>query len=246
MPGWPADCARDSPPPRVDPVRPRVDEGAAAALSRLQPVMLPGPAGLLEGLLQERGARDHALAALVCHPHPLYGGTLHNKVAHRIASVLHGLDAAVLRFNFRGVGRSQGRFDRGEGELEDARAALAFLRERYPAARLWVAGFSFGAWVAARLAASAPGVERMVLVAPPVKTASFEVLRTSTVSKLVLQGTRDYVCPLEALEREVPTWAKPKELIRVAGATHFFDRQLGALAQAMDQGLSGPAKGVAS
>ena len=208
--------------------------------------MLPGPAGRLEGLLQERDARDHAWVALVCHPHPLYGGTMHNKVVHRMASVLHALDGAVLRFNFRGVGRSQGRFDRGQGELEDARAALAFMRDRYAGARSRLGGFSFGAWVAARLAASEPEVEWMVLAAPPVGTESFEVLRGSAVRKLVLQGTRDDVCPLEALEREYPTWAEPKELIRIPGATHFFDKQLGALAQAMDQALSGPTKDATS
>jgi hypothetical protein len=208
--------------------------------------MLPGPLGLLEGLLQERSGRDHALAAVVCHPHPLYGGTMHNKVVHRMASVLHGLDAAVLRFNFRGAGRSQGKFDGGDGELEDARAALAFLRSRYAGARCWAAGFSFGSWVAARLAASEPDVERLVLTAPPVRTQSFEVLRTSTVPKLVLQGTRDDVCPLEALELEYATWAGPKELVRIHSANHFFDRQLGALAQAMDQALIGPAKEVTS
>ena len=212
-----------------------------ATVSRLQSISLPGPVGTLEGLLQECDAHDHRLAAVVCHPHPLYGGTLHNKVVHRVASVLHGLGAAVLRFNFRGVGGSAGHFDRGQGELDDARAAFAYLCDRYPSARYWIAGFSFGSWVAARLAASEPGVERMLLVAPPVRTSSFEVLRTSAKPKLVVQGTRDDVCPLEALEAEYPTWAEPKELVRIPDASHFFDRQLGALAKAMDQALAGPA-----
>ena len=127
----------------------------------------------------------------------------------------------------------------GEGELEDARAALGFLRARHPAARAWVAGFSFGAWVAARLAASEPGVERMILVAPPVGTSSFEALRGSPVPKHVFQGSADTVCPLASLEREFPTWAEPRELIRVPGATHFFDRQLGALAEALSHALAG-------
>ncbi|TMQ67586.1 MAG: alpha/beta fold hydrolase [Candidatus Eisenbacteria bacterium] len=220
-------------------------EGPSSIGPRLISTTVPGPAGALEGLLTERDI-EHALAAVVCHPHPLYGGTLHNKVVHRLASVLHGLGAAVLRFNFRGVGLSQGRFDGSEGEVEDARAALTFLEERHPSARLWAAGFSFGSWVAARLAASERRVERLVLVAPPVESKSFDFLRAAKVPKLVIQGEDDDVCPLASLEREYPAWAEPKELARVAGANHFFDRQLGALAKVLDQVLSGPAKGSTS
>jgi alpha/beta superfamily hydrolase len=210
-----------------------------SAATRLQAVSIPGPAGRLEGLIQEREPAPPGFVALVCHPHPRYGGTMHNKVCHRVASTLHDLGGAVLRFNFRGVGHSAGVYDRGEGELEDARAALGFLRARHPAARAWVAGFSFGAWVAARLAASEAGVERMILVAPPVGTSSFEALRGSPVPKHVFQGSADTVCPLASLEREFPTWAEPRELIRVPGATHFFDRQLGALAEALSHALAG-------
>lgn len=209
------------------------------AVTSLTPVTVRGPAGDLEGLLQETAAGAHGLAALVCHPHPLYGGTLHNKVVHRAASVLHELGAAVLRFNFRGVGRSQGRFDQGAGELEDARAALAFLVSRHPRAHLWVAGFSFGAWIAARLAVAEPALERVVLIAPPVGTASFEVLRRARVPKVVVQGTRDDVCPLEALEEEYPSWADPKTLVKVEGAGHFFDRRLAQLAGALRGELGG-------
>jgi alpha/beta superfamily hydrolase len=216
------------------------------ATTRLAAVTIPGPAGPLEGLLQERASGAPAFVALVCHPHPQHGGTMHNKVAHRTASALHDLGAAVLRFNFRGVGKSAGAYDQGAGELEDARAALAFLRARHPGTRCWVAGFSFGAWVAARLAASEPGVERMILVAPPVGTESFAALRTSPVPKHVFQGTADDVCPIALLERELPTWAEPRELIRVEGASHFFDRQLGALAEALTRALSGLVAGAAS
>ena len=213
----------------------------APAGSRLQAVELAGPAGRLQGLLQEHDAHDHRLTAVVCHPHPLHGGTLHNKVVHRVASVLHGLGAAVLRFDFRGVGRSEGSYAQGEGELEDARAAHAWMRARYPDARRWLAGFSFGAWVAARLAASESDVERVILVAPPVATSDFSSLRTAAVPKLVIQGTHDDLAPLEALEREFPMWAEPRTLIRVAGATHFYDRQLGTLARALREALAGSA-----
>jgi len=222
-------------------VEPAARGSGAPVASRLQSIVFAGPAGTLEGLLQEREAHHHTLTAVVCHPHPLHGGTLHNKVVHRVASVLHALGAAVLRFNFRGVGASEGRFDGGEGELEDARAALAWMRVRHPRARSWAAGFSFGSWVAAGLAASEPQVERLILVAPPVATEDFSVLRTAAVPKLVIQGTRDDVCPGEVLAAEFPAWADPKTLIEVDGATHFFDRQLGALANALHQALAGAA-----
>jgi len=211
--------------------------GSAANAARLVPVVLTGAAGPIEALLQERDEHDHVLTAVVCHPHPLYGGTLHNKVTHRVASVLHGLGAAVLRFNFRGVGHSAGTHDRGVGELEDARVAMQYLRERYPAARRWAAGFSFGSWVASRLAASEPDVERLILIAPPVHTQTFEEMRTLATPKLVVQGTGDAVCRLEKLEQVWPEWAEPKRLMRVPGASHFFDRQLAELGDALLEGL---------
>jgi hypothetical protein len=219
---------------------------AIPARTRLQAVTLPGPEGPLEALWQDREGEEHPFTVVVCHPHPLYGGTMHNKVVHRVAATLHDLGGAVLRFNFRGVGKSAGHHDRGRGELEDARAALRYGRARHPDARLWVGGFSFGSGVAARLAVSEPDVERAVLVAPPVQTVSFEALRSWTGSKLVLQGTRDDVCPLSALEPEFATWAEPKRLIAIEGASHFFDRQLGALAQALQEALAGPARGATS
>jgi hypothetical protein len=209
--------------------------------SRLADLVIPGPAGALQAVLQHHEGSEHGVAALVCHPHPLHGGTLHNKVVHRIATTLHGLGASVLRFNFRGVGESDGRFDQGRGELEDARAALAWLRDRYPEARRWVAGFSFGSWIAARLAASEPDVERLILVAPPVRTADFVVLHHARTPKLVIQGTADDVCRPEDLAREYALWAEPRELVEVPGATHFFDRQLGALAEVVVQALGAAA-----
>jgi len=214
--------------------------------TRLTPVVIGGPAGRLEGLLHERHGAPPALAALVCHPDPSRGGTMHNKVVHRVASTLRDLGAAVLRFNFRGVAASEGAFDQGAGELEDARAALAFLRARHPGARLWLAGFSFGAWVAARLAASDAAVERAILVAPPVGTESFEALARSPIPKHVIQGTADDVCPIEQLERDFPGWSEPKQLLIVPGANHFFDRHLGALAEVLSKALSGLVEGVPS
>jgi|SRR5262245_14259654 len=214
-------------------------------VTRLQHLTLAGPAGTIEAVLHEREARPHELTAVVCHPHPMYGGTLHNKVVHRVASTLHEMGAEVLRFNFRGVGRSEGVHDEGIGELEDARAVVQWMRTRYPGARLWLGGFSFGAWIAARLAASDPRIERLILVAPPVTRSGFGVLRHCAVPKLVIQGSADTVCPPADLEREFPQWAEPKTLVMVPDASHFFDRQLGPLGSAIHDSLAAAARGAA-
>jgi alpha/beta superfamily hydrolase len=206
--------------------------------TRIVPVTIAGPAGELEGLVNEHVGRIARVAALVCHPHPLYGGTLHNKVVHRAATAVHRLGAAAVRFNFRGVGKSAGTFDQGAGELDDARAVLAWAAARYPHARLWMCGFSFGSWVAAQLAASNTAVERVVLIAPPVRTHNFEALRSAHVPKLVVQGTADEVCPPAALEREYPSWSEPKQLVLVDGASHFFDRRLTQLGEALAHALA--------
>lgn len=210
---------------------------APEGVARLTPIVLQGSAGRLEALLQERDAHEHLVTAVVCHPHPLYGGTLHNKVAHRVASALFGMGVAVLRFNFRGVGASEGSFDQGRGELEDAQASLAFLRERYPKARRWIAGFSFGSWVASRLAAGEADAEQLILIAPPVHTQTFEEMRTCVLPKLVIQGTADVICRPENLTRVFPEWADPKRLIEVPQASHFFDKQLPELAEAVLEGM---------
>ena len=211
--------------------------GEHAPAARLLPLELRGPAGKIEALFQERHGLEPPCVVLVCHPHPLYGGTLHNKVTHRLASTLYARGAAVLRFNFRGVGKSEGTHDHGRGELQDSLALLDWLRRRHPAAEAWVAGFSFGSWVASRVAASEGAVKRLLLVAPPVHTQTFDEMRGCPVRKLVIQGTADEVCKPENLARVFPTWADPKRLEMVEGASHFFDRKLAELGTAIERGL---------
>jgi len=214
-----------------------------SAPARLATVTIDGPAGPLEAVLQERPGSETPVTAVVCHPHPLYGGTLHNKVVHRVAATYHALGVAVLRFNFRGVGQSAGRHDHGAGELEDARAAYEWMRARYPGARRWLAGFSFGSWIAARLAADTPDLEQVTLVAPPVHSSPFDVLRRATVPKNVVQGAADEVCPLAKLQAEFPYWADPKRLVVVDGASHFFDRMLEPLGDAVRSLVAGAPTG---
>src|SRR5262249_52435340 len=148
-------------------------------------------------------------------------------------------------FNFRGVGRSAGSYDEGRGELDDARAVVSWMRTRHAGARLWLAGFSFGSWIAARLAASDPGVERLILVAPPVRRSGFDVPRHCAVPKLVIQEMAATTCPPADLEAEFPRWAEPKTLIMIPAASHFFDRQLVALSAAIERTWGEAAKGAA-
>jgi alpha/beta superfamily hydrolase len=206
---------------------------------RLQSHIIPGPAGAIEALLQSEPGRAHSIAVLLCHPHPLGGGTMHNKVVHRAASTFVEMGAAVLRFNFRGVGNSEGTHDNGRGELDDARTAWQWMAERHPDARPWVAGFSFGSWVAAHLGTFEQTCERMVLIAPPVKSRDFSVLDRSPVPKHVVQGTADDLCVVSDLEAVYPGWAEPKRVVWIPGATHFFDKQLNELANALREVLSG-------
>src|SRR5881409_1462233 len=134
---------------------------------RIEAMMIDGPAGRLEALLEEPENGTPVEAALVCHPHPQHGGTMHNKVVYRIARGLRGAGAVVLRFNYRGVNLSEGEYAHGEGELEDARTSLAYLRSRYPALPFTLAGFSFGSRIVLRLGCERIGARRVIAVGFP-------------------------------------------------------------------------------
>src|ERR1700733_9637645 len=134
---------------------------------KIESLFLSGPAGRLEALLEEPEEEPLREAALVCHPHPQHGGTMHNKVVYRIARGLRRAGAVVLRFNYRGVNLSEGQYDHGIGEVEDARAALALLRSRYPSLPFSLAGFSFGSRIILKLGCEMPGVSRLIAVGFP-------------------------------------------------------------------------------
>ena len=192
---------------------------------------LTGPAGSLEAILDEpdgpRAASPHA-AVVFAHPHPQFGGTMHTKAVFQGTKGLTRIGCAVLRFNFRGVGRSAGAFDLGEGEKEDFRAALDYMAARYPGARLWAAGFSFGSWVALEVGAVDDRVEALIGIAPPVATSvsgmdySFPNTLASTKPKFFVQGEADEVCPLEGMWAFYGKLEEPKELVVIDAATHLF------------------------
>ncbi len=189
----------------------------------IQSLLLEGPAGRLEALLNA-GAADATHSAVVCHPHPLYGGTMHNKVVFHAMKALHAFGFPVLRFNFRGTGLSQGTHDEGQGEQDDVRTALAWLKSSFGLPVIF-AGFSFGAAVGTRVACSDPDVRAIISLGTPVaaegRTYNFDFLKACHKPKLFLSGDHDEFGPHEELERIVANAAEPKELVFLPG-DHYF------------------------
>jgi alpha/beta superfamily hydrolase len=189
-----------------------------------------GPAGRIEGILRDI-APPVGRAAIVCHPHPLFGGTMHNKVVFRLARVFQEAGFAVLRFNFRGAGRSEGMHDEGRGEQDDLRAAIAFMEQKYKGAELWLAGFSFGSMVMLRAACGDHRIRALVAAGAPVSKYDFSHLVRCDWPKLFVQGELDEFGPPAELARFVERLEEPKTLKIIAGADHFFAGYLDELAQ---------------
>jgi uncharacterized protein len=196
---------------------------------------LDGPAGRLEALLWTSSQPAPALAALVCHPHPLFLGTMHNKVVFQVARTMHRLGLPVLRFNFRGAGLSEGVHDGGRGELEDVRAAIAWLAREFPARPLILAGFSFGAWVGLRAGCEDSRVAELVGLGLPVNDSAFSLsyLRNCAKPKLFIQGEQDQYGARDRLEELFAALPEPKQLAFVSGADHFFTGKLAAVDRAL-------------
>jgi alpha/beta superfamily hydrolase len=198
---------------------------------RAERILIPGPAGVIEALVETPAQHDAGHFGVVCHPHPLYGGTLDNKVVHTLARAFQELSAPTIRFNFRGVGGSAGVFDQGRGEVDDALTVVAYGRQIFPGAALWLAGFSFGAAIAVSAAARAQP-DRLVVVAPGVTILDVGSAAPSC-PWLIVQGDADDVIE----PRYVLDWASrlaPQPEIRVlAGAGHFFHGRLHDLRQAV-------------
>jgi uncharacterized protein len=199
---------------------------------RIESHRIAGPAGALEAMLEEPEEESPRFAVLVCHPHPLYGGTMHNKVVHRMARGMRRAGGVVLRFNFRGVGHSEGTHASGEGEIDDARAARDWLTARYPQLPTQLAGFSFGARVITKLGC-AEHPSRMMAVGFPTKGTDTSYLRSCTVEKIFIQSTRDEHGPKAELERLFMHFAEPKRLLWIPSQNHFFDGGLDELEEAV-------------
>ena len=193
---------------------------------------IQGPAGRLEAILEE--PPDVRAAVVFAHPHPQYGGTMHTKVVYQGAKAFARIGCAVLRFNFRGVGTSEGAWDDGRGEMDDFRAALDAMRSRYPDVPLWVAGMSFGAWIALTAGADDDRVTTLVGVAPPLSRYDFETTKTSAKPKFFIQGERDEICPLKEMYSFYSQCRDPKELVVIDAADHLFDGKVSEVADAME------------
>jgi hypothetical protein len=193
---------------------------------RIESLFIDGPAGRLEALLEEPEDRDPRHAVLVCHPHPQHGGTMHNKVVYRIARGLRRAGAVVLRFNYRGVNLSAGEYDKGIGEVEDARAGLALLRSRYPDLPFSLAGFSFGSRIILKLGCQTPEVSELLAVGFPANLSDSQSLGQCPIPKIFIVSRNDQFCAVASMEAYFAALAEPKELIWVEAADHFFSGAL--------------------
>jgi alpha/beta superfamily hydrolase len=189
---------------------------------RIESHMIEGPAGRLESLLEEPEEGEPSHAVLVCHPHPQHGGTMHNKVVYRIARALRHAGAVVLRFNYRGVNLSEGSYDRGIGELEDARSALAWLRARYPELPYSLAGFSFGSRIILRVGCPLSDVTSLFAVGFPTTYADKSYAEACSNRKVFIHSTNDEHGPREQLLPFFETLQEPKKIYWVKAQDHFF------------------------
>jgi uncharacterized protein len=218
-------------------------------VGNMTPLEIPGPAGSLEALIDEPAAqrgvnsdglvevgRDAGIRAAVVfgHTHPQYGGTMHTKTVFHATKALARIGCAVVRFNFRGVGKSAGSWNEGIGEKQDFRAALDFAHERYPDVPLWTAGMSFGSWIALTVGAEDPRISTLLGIALPVLRYDFGTVRDSTKAKFFIHGERDDICPLRSVRELYALAADPKELVVIDGADHVFDGRVGDVADAIE------------
>src|SRR5712691_3783755 len=210
------------------------------AASAIRSLFLDGPAGCLEALLNS-GAENATHAVLVCHPHPMFGGTMHNKVVFHAMKALNSFGFPVLRFNFRGTGLSQGEHDQGVGEVDDVHAALDWLDREFDLPIIF-AGFSFGAAVGLRAACADPRTKSVIALGLPVaplddRSYDFGFLQSCTKPKLFISGDRDQFGPRAELEKLVAILSEPKKLIIVEGADHFFEGRMRELRETIEAWL---------
>jgi alpha/beta superfamily hydrolase len=200
-------------------------------MATIEAVDIPAPHGILEGLLRQgEAAAKPAMAAVVCHPHPLGQGTMHNKVVFTLAKALSEAGLPALRFNFRGVGRSTGTYDNGLGEGEDVRTALNWLAARFPHTPLVLAGFSFGTWVGLPVGCADARVTHLIGAGVPTNLLDVAALHDCAKPKLIIQGDHDEYGPLPSLQAWFEQLADPKTLRIIPDSSHFFTNHLDAVA----------------
>lgn len=201
-----------------------------------QRLLLDGPAGAIEAVLEEPAAGEPDRFGVVCHPHPQFGGTLDNKVVHTLARTLQEMGLPTVRFNFRGVGRSTGTFSEGIGETDDTLSVLDWCQARWPRATPWLAGFSFGAYVALR-ASRQRDVGQLITVAPPVERFRFAGLGVPRCPWLLIQGDADEVVSHAVVLEWARALEPPPRIELLKGVDHFFHGRLHDLKDAVRRGL---------
>jgi uncharacterized protein len=195
---------------------------------------IPGPAGPLEALLEEPKGSPRA-AVVFAHPLPTEGGTMHTKMVYQGAKGLVRAGCVVLRFNFRGVGRSPGEFDKGRGEQDDFRAAVDFMATRYPALEIWAAGASFGSYVALMAGAADERVCALIAVAPPVDRYDFATVKQSAKPMFIVHGEEDELISIKLVREFYAQLQEPKELVVIDRANHLFEGQAGEVGDALEE-----------
>jgi alpha/beta superfamily hydrolase len=197
---------------------------------------LTGPTGHLEALLDLPEGGDPRAVVVFAHPLPTHGGTMHTKAVYQGAKGLVRTGCAVLRFNFRGVGRSEGQFDGGAGEKGDFTAAIDYVAAKYPGLPVWAAGFSFGAWIALETGAADDRVSVLIGIAPPVTKMGydFSATRISRKPKFFVQGEADDICPVQDMWKFYGELPEPKELVVIDAADHLFDGHTVEVGEALE------------
>lgn len=193
-------------------------------------VIFAGPAGRLEGRYQPSSEKS-APIAIVLHPHPQFGGTMNNKIVYDLFYMFQKRNFTTLRFNFRGIGRSQGEFDHGTGELSDAAAALDWIQSLHPDSKnCWVAGYSFGAWIGMQLLMRRPEVEGFISISPPANMFDFTFLAPCPSSGIIVQGTEDDLVPEPDVQKLVDRLKTQKGIVidyeKIDGANHFYEQEM--------------------
>ena len=198
---------------------------------------IPGAVGQLEALLDLPSGTPRR-AVVFAHPLPIKGGTMHTKVVFQATKALTRIGCAVLRFNFRGVGRSAGAWDNGRGEMDDYRAAVDFLSGRYPDLEMWAAGFSFGSYIAMTSGADDDRICALIGIAPPVNRYEFASVKLSTKPKFIVHGESDELIPLKTVREFYARLQDPKEFVEIDRANHLFDGQASEVGDALEELLT--------
>lgn len=205
-------------------------------------ITIPGPAGDIECIIEPPRA-DHqaSIMVVICHPHPQHGGTMNNKVVTTVAKAVQKMGAWSARFNYRGVGNSAGEYDNAIGEVDDLLAVVDYVTTQHPQLTLWLAGFSFGAYIAAK-GATKVSAKQLISIAPSVENMDFQSLPEITIPWLVIQGDQDEIVSAQAVYEYVDSLPNPPKLIKMPAVGHFFHSRLPDLESALQDNLDVSAK----